>query len=493
MHDAAVLVGDTEERVRIEAALREAHEVTRQRDEMLGGVAHDLRNSLGAITAYASLLEEGAGDETQREYARTLLQVSGRMDALLQDLLTVSRLERGALDLSPGPLDPAALARDAVQVIEAAAAQQDVSVRLSLPEGLPAVLADGPRMLQVFSNVLEYALRSTGPGGSLTLEAEPLEREILFMVTDTGAGIAAVDLPHVFDRFWHARTTDRGGGGLGLAIARGIVERHGGRIGVESTEGMGSTFFFTLPVAGNETPVPRAEAGAEEPPPPYSPACGRPARLLLVDDHPLMRRALRAHLARDGRFEVAAEVGSAEAALRMLDRVRPDVVVMDLNLPGMSGIEAIRRIAARPQPPRVIALTAETEDDLLVPVLQAGGCGFVRKTVAHEDLIPALETVLRDEVFLHPAGNRMLLRDVFRRARPAPDETAPLSDTERRVLALCAEGFTSAEIGKRLYLSRRTVDTYRSRAMRKVGLASRAEVVRFAIRNGLIGRAEAGA
>jgi DNA-binding NarL/FixJ family response regulator len=492
MQDVAAPVGDMEATGRIEAALREAQEATRLRDEALSVVAHDLRNSLGAITAYGSLLEEDAGCETQREYARSLLRVSGQMDALIQDLLTASRLERGSLEISPRPTDPAALARDAVQAIAAAAARRNVSVHLALPEGLPAVLADGRRMLQVFSNVLGNALEVTSPGGSLTVEAEPLEREILFMVTDTGSGIARADLPHVFDRSCHARTASGGGAWLGLAIARGIVERHGGRIGVESTEGVGSTFFFTLPIAADGAPAPSGQMVAEEPPHPARAANGRPARVLLVDDHPLMRRAIQAQLARDGRFEVAAEVGTAEAALQMLELVRPDVVVMDLDLPGMSGVEAIRRIAARPHPPRVIALTAGTEDDLLVPVLQAGGCGFVRKPVAHEDLIPALETVLRDEVFLHPAGNRMLLRDVFHRAHPSPDETAPLSDSERRVLALCAEGYNSAEIGKRLFLSRRTVDTYRSRAMRKVGLASRAEVVRFAIRNGLIGRTEAG-
>lgn len=156
-------------------------------------------------------------------------------------------------------------------------------------------------------------------------------------------------------------------------------------------------------------------------------------------------------------------------------------------MPGIGGIEATRQIVAAEPEVKVLALTGEQEADLLLPVLEAGGHGFVRKTTAHEDLLAALEAALRDEVFLYPSGNRLLLHEFHARLGPPDDgPTGPLTEHERRVLALAAEGYTSAEIGRKLFLSPKTVDTYRSRVMRKLGLGSRPELVRFAVRAGLL-------
>jgi two-component system, NarL family, response regulator NreC len=209
--------------------------------------------------------------------------------------------------------------------------------------------------------------------------------------------------------------------------------------------------------------------------------------VLLVDDHPLVRRGVREQFERTGRYVVVAEAGTGEEAVRLAQLARPELVLMDLHLPGIGGTEATRQITAAAPDLTVLALSAESEADVLLEVLEAGGIGFVRKSTADQDLLPALETVLNGEVFLYPSGNKLLLGEFrFVTAGPGSSPAGALSEHERQVLALAAEGFHSTEIGKKLFLSPKTVDSYRSRAMRKLGLGSRPDLVRFAVRAGLL-------
>ena len=210
-------------------------------------------------------------------------------------------------------------------------------------------------------------------------------------------------------------------------------------------------------------------------------------RILLVDDHAVLRGGLRALLSMEPDMEVVGEVGTGEQGLERARALRPDVVVMDLAMPGMGGLEATKQIAALELGARVLILTSHAEEEYLLPVLEAGGSGYVRKTHADEDLIAAIRTVSRDEVFLYPSATKLLLRG-FRTAETA-GERGPLeelSEREREVLGLTAEGFSSAEIGKKLFLSPKTVDTYRYRLMQKLGLAHRSELVRFALETGVL-------
>ena len=146
----------------------------------------------------------------------------------------------------------------------------------------------------------------------------------------------------------------------------------------------------------------------------------------------------------------------------------------------------MRRIHAIDPGIKLLALTGESEAETLLEVLEAGGSGFVRKTTAHEDLVPALHIVARNEVFLYPSGQRFLLRAYHAQPERNAGLLEPLNDHEREILALAAEGYNSLEIGKRLFLSPKTVDTYRAQAMRKVGLGHRSDLVRFALRTGLL-------
>lgn len=213
-------------------------------------------------------------------------------------------------------------------------------------------------------------------------------------------------------------------------------------------------------------------------------------RILLADDHAILRSGLRMLLDAQSDMLVVGEASTGEEAIEAARELAPDVVVMDLSMPGIGGLAATREIARAEtghEPPAVLALTMHAEEDYLLPVLEAGGSGYVSKRRADEDLILAIREVAGGEVFLYPSGTALLLRGYQRAHEPdEPDPLDVLSDREREVLALTAEGYSASEAGKRLFLSPHTVETYRSRLMKKLGLTHRTELVRFAIRTGLL-------
>ncbi|CAN5773513.1 response regulator transcription factor [soil metagenome] len=209
-------------------------------------------------------------------------------------------------------------------------------------------------------------------------------------------------------------------------------------------------------------------------------------RILLTDDHLVLRAGLKALLEVEKDFRVVGEASTGEEALEKAKQLRPDVVVMDLSMPGMGGLEATKKITAETQS-KVLVLTMHSEEEYLLPVLESGGSGYVRKTSADEDLTTAIRTVARDEVFLYPNAAKLLLQGFrVKGDDDKPDPLAKLTERERDVLAMTAEGFSSSEIGGKLFISPKTVDTYRSRIMEKLKLNHRSELVRFALDTGLL-------
>jgi two-component system response regulator NreC len=210
-------------------------------------------------------------------------------------------------------------------------------------------------------------------------------------------------------------------------------------------------------------------------------------RILLVDDHAMFRAGIKALLEDEARFTVIGEAASGDEAVDEVRSLKPDVVVMDLSMPGSNGLEATRRIAALGLDTRVLVLTVHAEEEYLVPVVEAGASGYLTKTSADTDLVEAIKVVARGEVFLPPRATRLLLQQ-YRASESDPDTAGlhDLSSREQEVLALTAEGFSSREIGGKLFISPKTVDTYRSRIMDKLGLNHRSELVRFALRVGLL-------
>jgi PAS domain S-box-containing protein len=236
-----------------------AQRATQARDEVLGVVAHDLRNPLGTILLQAGLLRRGEADPERRKPAEAIERATVRMNRLIQDLLDVARTEAGKLAIECNRIPVAQVVLDSIETQMAFAAAASLELEVDLGPDLPDVWADRDRVLQVFENLVGNAIKFTGPGGRIGVGAVPRDGEVLFWVSDTGPGIAPDDVPRVFDRFWQARKAERRGAGLGLPIVKGIVGAHGGRVWLESTPGRGSTFFFTIPtVARVEQGLPDA-------------------------------------------------------------------------------------------------------------------------------------------------------------------------------------------------------------------------------------------
>jgi PAS domain S-box-containing protein len=249
------------------------------RDEVLGVVSHDLRNPLSTIVSAATLLLNA--DEERREGARKWLDVirrsAVRMNGMIGDLLDVSSIEAGRFSVARAPHDIAALLEEAREDLDPLARAKQIRLECRAADAGPVIWLDANQILRVLSNLVGNAIKFTPEGGSITVCAEAVGEAIHVSVADTGPGIPAEQIPRVFDRFWQAAEGDRRGAGLGLAIARGIVEAHGGRIWVESTSA-GSVFHFNIPWI---TPAGEDAAFGGADPPPRRGAEDRVSRLLL--------------------------------------------------------------------------------------------------------------------------------------------------------------------------------------------------------------------
>jgi two-component system phosphate regulon sensor histidine kinase PhoR len=231
--------------------LTELRRVEHARRTFLTNISHDLRTPLASLQAMIETLQDGALDEPEaaRDFLARMDDEVQSLNRLIADFLELSRIESGQLELHPAPTDLRALLRGAAARMAAQAEQRGVALELALTQALPPVTIDGARIEQVLLNLLQNALAFTPRDGAITLSASVHADHIALQVRDNGVGIAAEDLPHIFERFYKADRARSGGGtGLGLAIAKHLVERHGGRIWAESVPQHGTTVVFTLPL-----------------------------------------------------------------------------------------------------------------------------------------------------------------------------------------------------------------------------------------------------
>ncbi len=208
-------------------------------------------------------------------------------------------------------------------------------------------------------------------------------------------------------------------------------------------------------------------------------------RVLLVDDHEIVRTGLRMLFQAEPDILIVGEAGSGEAAIAAVTALKPDVVVMDIAMPGMNGIEATRQIKAISPETAVLALTMHEEEPYFFQMLEAGASGYVPKRAAADDLISAIRIVAQGQVFLYPSLARLLVQDYLQReTADQPAQSDPLTPREREVLSLIAEGLTNREIAEALVISIKTVDRHRENIMHKLNLHNRVELVKSIARPG---------
>jgi DNA-binding NarL/FixJ family response regulator len=211
-------------------------------------------------------------------------------------------------------------------------------------------------------------------------------------------------------------------------------------------------------------------------------------RVVLADDHAVVRAGLKAVLSTAKDIQVIGEAKTGREAVALVERFKPEVVVMDLSMPDMDGTAAIKEIVAKELPTRILVLTMHAEEDYLVPLMQAGAAGFLVKSAADLDLVDAVRAVARGDVYVRPSAARTLAKNLTKKdeAQSERAQFEKLTQRERDVLRLVAQGFSAPEIGERLFISPKTVDTYKQRIQEKLGLAHRSDYVQLALKVGLL-------
>ncbi len=358
------------------AELEALREADRLKDEFMAVVSHELRTPLTAITGYADILMRklsGPLSERQERQVTGIREAARRLLTLINDLLDVSKLEAGTLELHRGPLDPRGVMERAVVAVRIIAVNKGVTISLRKTEGdLPPVWADDERLQQILSNLLMNAVKFTPEGGSVWLGAECHPDgdadEIEFRVEDTGVGLAPGQESRVWDRFYQVESSSTrrfGGAGLGLSIVRRLTELHGGHVEASSAGvNRGSRFAVFLPVAATGEPVRRPPVlqSVQAADVPVRAAAGSPL-VLVVEDDPHIATVMRTYLEADGyRVEVAED---GQTALAMAAQLHPFAITLDVSLPRLDGwgvLQALKRDAATESIPVVIVSIVDNRD-----------------------------------------------------------------------------------------------------------------------------------
>ena len=369
------------------AKLAAAEDASRLKDEFLATLSHELRTPLNAILGWVQML--GAG-QLSPERARQAIDVIGRnarlQQQLIEDILDVSRIITGKLQIERVPVAMASLLDTVVAGASPAAAAKEISLVQRVEDGLPPIEGDPKRLHQVLNNVLSNAVKFSPRGGTITLECAMRDHAIEIAVRDHGIGIAPEFMPYVFDRFRQAdsrATRTHGGLGLGLAIARHLVEEHGGDIRADSEgPGRGTTIAIRLPAGLADDALAGARPVAKHS---WGHVRFDDLHVLVVDDQPDSRDMLAALLEQRGARVLQCE--SAASALTLLPANEVDIVIADIAMPGIDGYQLLERVRAQGHTMPAIAVTAFARPDDRDRALAAGYTAYCAKPIDAAQLI----------------------------------------------------------------------------------------------------------
>ncbi|MDB4972656.1 MAG: Histidine kinase [Myxococcaceae bacterium] len=389
---------DVSERKRIEAlieaqaselsrAKERAEQESRYKSRFLASMSHELRTPLNAIIGFSELLDQeifGDLTERQKEYVGYVVQSGRHLLSLVNDILDLSKIEAGRMELSREWVSPLAVI-DAVQgSVQPLAQKQGVTLALDLPSELPDLYVDEMRLRQILYNLLSNGIKFTPAGGKVTLQAALQEDRLCVNVTDTGVGIRAEDLPRLFREF---ERMEEGGGpkiegtGLGLALTKRLVELHGGSIHVESKHNVGSKFTVLLPAFGGRT-------SKETAAPPLDP--GHHSSILVVDDDPHAVELIAGTLRAAGLSVLIAQ--DASTALELAESSAPAAITLDLHMPGIDGWALLTQLKRSPATSRVPVIVCSVVDEPS-RALVLGASDYLIKPIASDTLLRSLETL----------------------------------------------------------------------------------------------------
>ncbi|MEZ5071437.1 MAG: response regulator [Bacteroidales bacterium] len=354
------------------------------KSSFLANMSHEIRTPMNAIIGFSQLLHNELDEDSKSMYIRAIQDNSQSLLRLIEDIIDLSKIEAGYLDIHPGPVDLPRMCEELKQTFEPIVhieKEGAVSIRCIPPDGVTRVVTDGPRLRQVLTNLLQNAVKFTDEG-EITFGCEPKENELLFFVKDSGSGIRADLLTEIFDRF--RKLEDEGfaknyrGAGLGLSISKNLVTLLGGRIWAESQLGEGSEFYFTLPW--------RPAPGEEPRPVAASPKISKQVRrktVLIAEDE-----ADNFHLLKIILKEYHVTVHWARTGPETLEMLRElprvDLILMDLHMPEMSGLEVTRRIRRTDPALPIIAQTARAMDGDRTKCMEAGCTDYLSKPILPE-------------------------------------------------------------------------------------------------------------